>query len=96
VWQAGGSWEFPFGTDDVGRCILSRIIYGARLSLIIGTIVVTLSLALGIGFGRSRASPAAVPTIAIHGGSWDIVLAMPSLLLAIVIVAILGRAWSTR
>jgi dipeptide transport system permease protein len=89
VWQAGGSWEFPFGTDDVGRCILSRIIYGARLSLIIGTIVVTLSLALGIGFGLISGFFRGVPDIAIMR-FMDIVLAMPSLLLAIVIVAILG------
>src|SRR5260221_2750725 len=51
VWQDGGSWSFPLGTDAVGRCMLSRLIYGARLSLLIGAIVVTLSLALGIGFG---------------------------------------------
>jgi dipeptide transport system permease protein len=89
VWQAGGSWLFPFGTDDVGRCILSRIIYGARLSLIIGTIVVTLSLALGIGFGLVSGFFRGVPDIAIMR-FMDIVLAMPSLLLAIVIVAILG------
>src|ERR1700756_583447 len=89
AWQAGGSWEFPFGTDDVGRCILSRIIYGARLSLIIGTIVVTLSLALGIGFGLISGFFRGLPDIAIMR-FMDIVLAMPSLLLAIVIVAILG------
>jgi len=89
VWQAGGSWRFPFGTDDVGRCILSRIIYGARLSLIIGTIVVTLSLALGIGFGLISGFFRGLPDIAIMR-FMDIVLAMPSLLLAIVIVAILG------
>src|SRR5215831_3661384 len=89
VWQAGGSWRFPFGTDDVGRCILSRIIYGARLSLIIGTIVVTLSLALGIGFGLISGFFRGVPDIAIMR-FMDIVLSIPSLLLAIVIVAILG------
>jgi dipeptide transport system permease protein len=89
VWQSGGSWRFPFGTDDVGRCILSRIIYGARLSLIIGSIVVTLSLALGIGFGLLSGFFRGVPDIAIMR-LMDIVLAMPSLLLAIVIVAILG------
>ena len=44
VWMAGGSLEFLLGTDAVGRDILSRIIYGARFSLMIGLIVVTLSL----------------------------------------------------
>ena len=42
--MAGGSIEFLLGTDAVGRDILSRIIHGARFSLIIGLIVVTLSL----------------------------------------------------
>jgi len=31
AWAEGGSWVFPLGTDDVGRCVLSRIIYGSRL-----------------------------------------------------------------
>jgi dipeptide transport system permease protein len=89
VWQDGGSWQFPFGTDDVGRCILSRLIYGARLSLIIGSIVVTLSLALGVGFGLLSGFFRGVPDIAIMR-FMDVILSMPSLLLAIVIVAILG------
>ena len=89
TWQAGGSWRFPLGTDDVGRCILSRIIFGARLSLIIGSIVVTLSLALGIGLGLLSGFFRGVSDIAIMR-FMDIILAMPSLLLAIVIVAILG------
>jgi dipeptide transport system permease protein len=89
VWQDGGSWQFLLGTDDVGRCILSRIIYGARLSLIIGTIVVTISLALGIGFGLVSGFFRGVPDIAIMR-FMDVLLSIPSLLLAIVIVAILG------
>jgi dipeptide transport system permease protein len=89
VWQEGGSWQFPLGTDDVGRCILSRIIYGARLSLIIGTIVVTISLALGVGFGLVSGFFRGIPDIALMR-FMDILLTLPSLLLAIVIVAILG------
>ena len=89
VWQAGGSWQFPFGTDDVGRCILSRLIFGARLSLIIGIIVVTLSLALGIAFGLLSRFFRGGVDIAIMR-FMDILLTIPSLLLAIVVVAILG------
>ncbi len=89
AWIEGGSWSFPLGTDDVGRDVLSRIIYGARLSLFIGTIVVTLSLALGIAFGLWSGFFKGVVDIGIMR-FMDIVLAMPSLLLAIVIVAILG------
>ena len=89
AWAEGGSWVFPLGTDDVGRCVLSRIIYGARLSLIIGTIVVTLSLALGIAFGMVAGFFRGVTDIGLMR-FMDIILAMPSLLLSIVIVAILG------
>lgn len=89
AWSEGGSWAFPLGTDDVGRCVLSRIIYGARLSLFIGSIVVTLSLALGIGFGLLSGFYRGSADIGIMR-FMDILLAVPSLLLAIVIVAILG------
>ena len=51
VWQEGGSWQFILGTDDVGRDILSRLMFGARLSLLVGCIVVVLSLILGIILG---------------------------------------------
>ena len=89
VWEAGGSWSFPLGTDAVGRDILSRLIYGARFSLLIGAIVITLSLSIGVmlglvaGFARGW-----VETMIMR--LMDIILALPSLLLAIVIVAILG------
>ena len=89
AWQAGGSWSFPLGTDAVGRDILSRLIYGARFSLLIGVIVITLSLSIGVvlgliaGFARGW-----VETMIMR--LMDIILALPSLLLAIVIVAILG------
>jgi dipeptide transport system permease protein len=89
VWQDGGSWQFLFGTDDLGRDLLSRLIYGARLSLIIGSIVVTLSLALGIAFGLLSGFFRGIPDIGIMR-LMDILLSVPSLLLAIVVVAILG------
>ncbi len=89
AWAEGGSWSFPLGTDDVGRDVLSRLIHGARLSLIIGTIVVTLSLALGIGFGLFAGFYRGPVDIGIMR-LMDIVLSIPSLLLSIVIVAILG------
>jgi dipeptide transport system permease protein len=88
-WNADGSTEFLLGTDAVGRDILSRMIYGARYSLMIGLIVVTLSLSVGIclglvaGFFRGWLETMIMRLM-------DIILALPSLLLAIVIVAILG------
>lgn len=87
-WQEGGSLKFILGTDDVGRDILSRIIYGIRLSLFIGLIVVTLSVSVGVilgliaGFARGFVEMVIMRLM-------DIMMAIPSLLLAIVIVAIL-------
>ncbi|MGH2372937.1 MAG: ABC transporter permease [bacterium] len=83
------SAAFWLGQDELGRDLLSRIIYGARLSMVIGIIAV----AIGVGFG--------VPIGALSGyfGGWadlltqrviDIMLAFPGILLAIVLVAILG------
>ena len=89
VWQEGGTAQFLLGTDPAGRDMLSRLIYGARLSLLIGIIVVTLSLAFGITLGLVAGFFRGVVDIAIMR-VMDILLALPSLLLAIVIVTILG------
>ncbi|MHB1249360.1 MAG: ABC transporter permease family protein, partial [Polaromonas sp.] len=51
AWQTGGSWSYPLGTDAIGRDILSRLMYGARLSLVIGLAVVTLSVIVGTVLG---------------------------------------------
>jgi dipeptide transport system permease protein len=89
VWQDGGSWAFPLGTDDVGRDILSRLIHGARLSILIGLMVVALSLTTGTVLGLTAAFAGGIVDIVIMR-LMDIVLVFPGLLLAIVIVAILG------
>ncbi|MGK9230416.1 ABC transporter permease subunit [Inquilinus limosus] len=89
AWVDGGSWTYPLGTDPVGRCTLSRLIHGARLSLLVGLIVVTLSFGAGVVLGL----------VAGFRGGWvdstvmrlmDLTLALPGLLLAIVVVVILG------
>ncbi|ACE89804.1 dipeptide ABC transporter permease protein DppC [Rhizobium phaseoli] len=89
AWMEGGSASFPLGTDAVGRDILSRLIYGARFSLFIGVVVVTLSVICGVliglvaGYFRGRIDTAIMRLM-------DIILAFPSLLLALVLVAVLG------
>ena len=88
-WQEGGSLEFPLGTDAVGRDMLSRLIHGSRYSLFIGCVVVTGALSVGIilglvaGFFRGRVDTAIMRLM-------DVILSFPSLLLALVLVAILG------
>jgi dipeptide transport system permease protein len=89
VWAPGGTWRFILGTDDVGRDILSRLLFGAQLSLMIGLLVVTLSLALGVTLGLVAGFFPGVLDILIMR-LMDIMLSLPSLLLAIVVVAILG------
>jgi dipeptide transport system permease protein len=88
-WQQGGSIVYPLGTDAIGRDILSRLIHGARLSLLIGIAVVTLSVISGTILGLVAGFFRGVVEIAIMR-LMDITLTLPSLLLAIVIVAILG------
>ncbi|WP_347883909.1 ABC transporter permease subunit [Pseudomonas aestiva] len=89
LWLDGGNSQFPLGTDELGRDLLSRLIHGARLSLLIGLASVVFSLIPGIllglvaGFSPNRAGPVIMRLM-------DIMLALPSLLLAVAIVAILG------
>ena len=88
-WAEGGSLRFPLGTDDLGRDILSRLMHGARLSLMIGLAVVVLALSVGVLLGLLAGFfPGIVDTGLMR--CMDIMLALPALLLAIVIVAILG------
>lgn len=89
VWQAGGSSRFILGTDPVGRDMLSRLIHGTRLSLLIGLISVAISLSLGMLLGMIAGyRRGLVETFIMR--LMDVMLAVPSLLLAIAVVAILG------
>ncbi len=81
--------RFPLGTDSLGRDILTRLIYGARLSLVIGAVVVALSLSAGALLGLVAAFVGGAVDVAIMR-TMDVLLVFPSLLLAIVVVAILG------
>ncbi len=88
VWQ-GGTARFLLGTDAVGRDLLTRLLFGARYSLFIGCIVVSISLVVGILIGLSAGYlGGAVDTLIMR--LMDIILAFPSLLLALALVAILG------
>jgi dipeptide transport system permease protein len=89
VWEAGGSWTYPLGTDAIGRDILSRVIHGSRLSLLIGTLAVSIAFVSGVALGLVAGFFRGVPEIAIMR-LMDIMLTLPSLLLAMVVVAILG------
>ena len=89
AWDAEGSWQFILGTDAVGRDILSRLIYGARFSLFIGFFVVTMAVISGVTLGLIAGFFRGAVDVVIMR-IMDVVLAFPSLLLALVMVAILG------
>ena len=89
AWQAGGSWQFPLGTDPLGRDMLSRLLHGARYSFYVGIVVVTVAASGGILIGLLAGfAPKWLDTLIMR--LMDIILAFPSLLLALVLVAILG------
>lgn len=79
----------PFGTDDFGRDILSRVIFGARISLRIGLAAVGIALVLGTTIGLAAGYFGGILDQILMRGM-DLLLAFPSILLAIGIVAILG------
>jgi peptide/nickel transport system permease protein len=89
VWQARGTWEHPLGTDHLGRDILSRIVYGGRISLGVGLASVGLSALIGVtlgllaGFHGGRIDAAIMRVV-------DVFLAIPYILLAMGVVFALG------
>lgn len=83
------SADHPLGRDELGRCILSRIIYGARISLLIGLMVVSIGILIGVPLGIVSAY---------YGGKADFIiqrfidtlLTFPGILLALILIAMLG------
>ncbi len=89
IWQDGGNSKFLFGTDSLGRDMLSRIIHGTRLSLIAGCIVVVISLGAGISLGLVAGFfKGWTETIIMR--IMDTIMAVPGLLMALVFVAVMG------
>ncbi|BBB90814.1 MAG TPA: ABC transporter permease [Methylomusa anaerophila] len=78
------------GTDELGRDIFSRILYGARISLLVGVEAVTLALLCGVIFG-AVAGFYGGKTDTVIMGIMDIMLAFPSILLALAFMTVLGR-----
>jgi dipeptide transport system permease protein len=89
AWLAGGERAYLFGTDSLGRCVLSRLIYSARTAVAVALIAASLAAVIGIAFGL----------IAGSFGGWvdqltsrliDVWMAFPPVLLSIVLAAVIG------
>jgi len=89
VWHLKGKWENILGTDDLGRDILSRLIYGARVSLLVSVVSVGLAFIIGTLLGCLSGYYKG-PMDSTIMRIMDIILAFPYILLAIVVVAYLG------
>ncbi len=84
------SFEFPFGTDDKGRDVLSRMIYGARYSLTIGLLATALALVCGSIFGSIAAvSRKGVSEVIMR--CMDVIMSFPGIALACVFVTVFGN-----
>jgi len=91
VWQDGGSWEYPLGTDNLGRDLLSRIIYGTRVSVTVGFFGVLIAGSLGLTIGLiSGYIGGRVDNLIMWGV--NMILALPYLVFVVFIAAILGRS----
>jgi peptide/nickel transport system permease protein len=81
--------EYPMGTDDLGRCLLSRIIYGARVSLQLGVIVVAIITVIGVTLGLISGYYGGIIDEIIMR-LVDVVLAFPGIILALAVAGALG------
>ena len=85
----GPTWTHWFGLDELGRDILARVLLGARVSLIVGLVVVGVSSLVGMAVGAISGYYGG-PTDQIIGRVMDVLMAFPGMLLAIALVAVLG------
>jgi ABC-type dipeptide/oligopeptide/nickel transport system permease subunit len=89
VWMEGGDWSYVLGCDTLGRDILSRIIYGARISMSVGVAVVLLACVVGTLLGLAAGYFRGLVDVAISR-TVDVLLAFPYLIFAIGLMGMMG------
>jgi peptide/nickel transport system permease protein len=93
VWEERGSWAYPLGTDRLGRDLLSRIIYGARVSLAAGVVTVLLSSAFGAAIGLMAGYYGGRTDAALMRVT-DATLSFPVILLALILAVTVGPSFT--
>lgn len=89
AFMEGGDARFLLGTDAVGRDMLTRLLYGARVSLFIGLAVMLVSTLVGVALGLAAAAFGGIVDVIIIR-VMDLIVAIPSLVLAILVIAVIG------
>lgn len=87
---AGPSLEHPFGTDQLGRDVLARVVVGSRTSIVVAVVAITVAFVVGGGLGLLAGLRRGATDTAMVAGS-NVLLAVPPLIVAIAVVAVLGN-----